>query len=139
MMADHDRRLSILRALLAFGIVSTGLHYTHNFVKVDEYPGGFPGDTVVQIAIVVLWPLLTAVGLYGYRLYREGRYYPAHVCLALWSFLGITTLGHFLAGNPDIPPVFYATIFTDGLSGFAMLAFVVTSARSVRSLQPARA
>ena len=131
--------LSALRAILVFGTVSTALHYAHNFVKVDEYPGGFPGETAVQVAIVVAWPALTAVGWYGYRLYREGRYYPAHLCLALWSLLGISTLGHFLAGNPDIPAFFYATIFTDGLSGLAMLAFVVASARSVRSPRPARA
>jgi hypothetical protein len=141
MMTDHDRRLSILKAILVFSVVSTGLHYTHNFVKVDQYPGGFPGETAIQVLIVLLWPAVTAVGLYGYRLYRERRYYPAHVCLAVYSFLGLTTLGHFLNGNPDIPAFFYATIFTDGLAGVAMLAFVVLSARAVRSarsLQPAR-
>ena len=138
-MTDHDRRLSILRAILAFSVVSTGVHYTHNFIKVEDYPGGFPGDTVVRIGVIVLWPLLTAVGLYGYRQYREGRLHTAHICLALYSLLGLTTLAHFTAGNPDIPPFFYATIFTDGLAGLAMLAFVVASARSERSPQPARA
>ena len=44
-----------------------------------------------------------------------------------------------VAGDPDIPAFFYATIFTDGLSGIAMLAFVVVSARSLRSPLPARA
>jgi hypothetical protein len=131
--------LRVLRAILVFSIVSTALHYTHNFVNVDQYPGGFPGDTAVQALIVLLWPAVTLVGLYGYRLYREERYYPAHVCLAVYSLLGLTTLGHFLAGNPDIPAFFYATIFTDGLAGLAMLTFVVVSARSVRSPQPARA
>ena len=131
--------LRILRALLAFSIVSTGLHYTHNFVKVDEYPGGFPGQTAIQVAIVVVWPLLTVVGLYGYRQYREGRLYRAHVALAVYSVTGISTLGHFLSGNPDIPPFFYATLFTDGLAGLSILAFVVVSARSARSLRPARA
>jgi len=129
-MTDHDRRLTLLRAILAFSIVSTALHYTHNFVKVDEYPGGFPGDTAIQVAIIVFWPLLTAVGLAGYRLYSERRYYPAHICLAVYSLTGITTLGHFLNGTPDIPAFFYATIFTDGLAGLSILAFVVVSARS---------
>src|SRR4051794_24055266 len=138
-MTDHRHRLSVLRALLAFSIVSTGVHYTHNFVKVDEYPGGFPGQTAIQVLIVLLWPALTALGLYGYRLYRDGRLYPAHVCLAIYSFTGISTLGHFFAGNPDIPPVFYATLFTDALAGLSILAFVVVSARSARSPQPARA
>jgi hypothetical protein len=130
-----ERRLSILRVLLAFSIVSTGLHYTHNFVKADEYPGA--GGTATRVAIVVFWPLLTAIGLYGYRLYRDGRLYPAHVCLAIYSLTGISTLGHFLAGNPDVPPFFYATLFTDGLAGLSILAFVVVSA--TRSPVKARA
>jgi hypothetical protein len=129
--------VALARGILIFGTASTALHYTHNFVKVGEYPGG--GHTTVRVGIVLLWPTLTAVGWYGYRLYREGRFHAAHICLALWSLLGISTLGHFLAGNPDVPALFYATIFTDGLSGFAMLAFVVMSARSLRSPQTARA
>lgn len=129
-MTDHDRRLTVLRALLAFSVVSTALHYTHNFVKVDDYPGGFPGDTAIQVAIIVFWPLLTAIGLVGYRLYRERRSYPAHVCLAIYSVTGVSTLGHFLNGTPDIPAFFYATIFTDGLAGFSVLAFVIASARA---------
>ena len=128
---------AVARAILIFGTVSTALHYTHNFVAVDSYPGG--GHTAVRVGIVVLWPLLTAVGWYGLRLYRAGRLYPAHVCFAAWSLLGISTLGHFLYGSPHIPPLFYATLFTDALSGFAMLAFIVVSARSARSLRPARA
>jgi hypothetical protein len=129
--------IALARAILVFGTASTALHYTHNFVAVDSYPGG--GRTTVRVGIVVLWPLLTAVGWYGLRLYREGRLYPAHICFAAWSLLGISTLGHFLYGTPDVPAFFYATIFTDALSGFAMLAFVVVSARSARSPRPARA
>ena len=129
-MTDHDRRLTILRAILAFSMVSTALHYTHNFVKVDDYPGGFPGDTAIQVAIVVFWPLLTAIGLLGYRLYRDRRFYRAHVCLAIYSVTGISTLGHFLNGTPKIPAFFFATIFTDGLAGLSVLAFVLWSART---------
>ena len=127
-----------LRALLAFSIVSTALHYTHNLVAASDYPGA-GGSVAAQVGIVVLWPLLTAVGLLGYRLYRQGRLYPAHVCLAIYSLTGISTLGHFLAGSPDVPPFFYATLFTDGLAGLSILGFVVVSARTARSPSPARA
>jgi hypothetical protein len=122
--------LRILRVLLVFSVVSTALHYTHNFVAASDYPGPASG-VAAQVAIVVFWPLLTAIGLLGYRLYARGRLYPAHVCLAIYSVTGISTLGHFLSGSPDIPPFFYATIFTDGLAGFAILGFVVVSARAV--------
>jgi hypothetical protein len=127
---DEQRALALLKVILAASILSTAIHYTHNFVAVNRYPG--PGGdfyTVVRIAIVVGWPLLTAIGLIGYRRYREGRYPEAHVCLAVYSLTGLATMGHFIYGNPHVPAFFYATLFTDTLAGLSVLAFVVWSAR----------
>lgn len=129
MRADERSRLTLLKAILAASILSTAIHYTHNFIAVDRYPG--PGGdfyTVVRVAIVVGWPLLTAIGLIGYRRYREQRYREAHVCLAVYSLTGLATMGHFIYGNPRIPALFYATLFTDFLAGLAVLAFVWWSA-----------
>jgi hypothetical protein len=125
--ATHTRALSILRWILAASIVSTGLHFTHNFVEIDSYPDDLVSGKVVQVAILVSWPLLTAIGLIGYRLWAEGRYQQAHACLVAYSFLGISTLGHFLDGKPDIPAFFFATIFTDALAGAAVLGFALWS------------
>ena len=111
-------------------MASTAAHFTHNFVAIDSYPDGFVSGEVVQIAILVSWPLLTAVGLYGYSLYARGAYSPAHACLLAYSFLGLSTLGHFLYGTPDIPAFWFATIFTDGLAGAAIVAFTAWSART---------
>jgi len=94
-------------------------------VAVNRYPGPKDLYTVTRVAIVVAWPLLTWIGLMGYRRYREGRYREAQVCLAVYSITGIVTLGHFIYGNPKIPAFFYATLFTDALTGFAILAFAV--------------
>jgi hypothetical protein len=122
----------LLRAILAFSILSTAIHYTHNFVAVSRYPGPHGSfDTVVRVAIVVAWPLLTAIGLLGYRRYREGRYREAHISLAVYSLTGLATLGHFAYGNPHIPAFFYATLFTDALGGLAVLAFTLWSASVV--------
>ena len=133
---DHPRRLGVLRALLAFSIVSTLLHFTHNFVRVEDYPpASFVSNQAVQVAIVVFWPLFTALALYGHRLYRERRYRSAHRALAIYAVLPLTTLGHFTTGNPDIPLFWYSTIFTDGLAGVLLLAFVMWSAGRT---QPAR-
>jgi hypothetical protein len=117
--------LTALRLILGFSIVSTALHYTHNFVAVEDYPGSGAG---IQIAIVVSWPLLTAIGLYGYRLYAAGRFREAYICLLLYAPLGLLTPAHFLSGEPNVPTVFYVTIFTDGLAGLAVVGFVVWSA-----------
>ena len=120
-----ERRRTLLKALIAFSVLSTGLHFTHNFVEMDRYPGGGP---LVQVLIVLSWPLLTAIGLYGYRLYAQGRYRDAHAPILIYSLTGLITPLHFLYGSPDIPAFWYATIFTDFLAGSAIVAFVVWSA-----------
>jgi hypothetical protein len=122
---EERRKLTLLKTILAAGMLSTAIHYTHNFVAVNRYPGPKDLYTVTRVAIVVAWPLLTWIGLMGYRRYREGRYREAQVCLAVYSITGIVTLGHFIYGNPTIPAFFYATLFTDAITGFAVLAFAV--------------
>jgi hypothetical protein len=127
--ASERQALRLLKVILAASVLSTAIHYTDNFVQVNRYPG--PGGsfyTVVRVVIVVSWPLLTAIGLVGYRRYREHRYQEARVCLAVYSLTGLATLGHFVYGNPQIPAFFYATLFTDALAGLAVLGFVLWSA-----------
>lgn len=125
-------RVRVLRWLITFSVISTGIHFTHNFIEVDSYPSDLAPTWLVQVVILLSWPALTAIGIRGYRLYREGRLREAHLHLAAYSVLGITTLGHFLEGTPDIPPFFFATIFTDGLAGFSILGFVLLSMRAER-------
>ena len=122
--------LTVLRWILAFSILSTTAHFTHNFVAIDQYPDDLISGAVVQVAIVVAWPLFTAIALYAYRLYAHGRRADAHPYLLAYSFFGLTTAGHFLDGTPDIAPFWFATIFTDALAGVAVLAFTVWSIRS---------
>jgi hypothetical protein len=124
---DERRRLTLLGTVLAAGMLSTAIHYTHNFVAVSRYPGPKDLYTVTRVAIVLAWPLLTWIGLTGYRRYRERRYREAHVCLAVYSLTGLATMGHFIYGDPKIPAFFYATLFTDALTGLAVLAFAVWS------------
>lgn len=124
------RGLTALKAILAAGILSTAIHYTHNFVDVSRYPGPKYLYTPTRVLIAISWPLLTWIGLTSYRRYREGRLHEARVCLAVYSLTGLATLGHFIYGNPRIPAFFYATLFTDALTGLAALAFALWSAGS---------
>jgi len=133
-MSSHARRQTVLRSILAFSILSTAGHFAHNFVKIDQYPDDLVSGKVTQVAILISWPLLTAIGLLGYRWYTQGRYPAARAALLTYSFLGISTLGHFLDGSPDIAPFWYATIFTDALAGTAILAFAVWATRPQRAL-----
>src|SRR5262249_13877707 len=106
--------LTLLRVLLTLSIASTAIHYTHNFLMADMYPTMpvvFPTALSYQIAIAIFWPLLTARALWAYRQYTRGELRRAGQGFIAYSFLGITTVGHFLGGVPDIPPFFFVTIF----------------------------
>jgi hypothetical protein len=138
-VTDGRSGLTALKAILAAGIVSTAIHYTHNFIYVSRYPGPKDLYTPARVAIVVAWPLLTWIGLIGYRRFREGRDHEARVCLAVYSLTGLATLGHFVFGNPHIPAFFYATLFTDALTALAVLAFVAWSANAGAPPTPERA
>ena len=124
---------SALRAILAFGIVSTGIHFTHNFVRIEDYPqSDLIPNWVVQAAIVVSWPVFTWLAIQGYRRYVRGDSRGARTLLLAYAAWTLFALGHFTEGNPDIPPVFYATIWTDVLAGLLVVAFVVAGARRPR-------
>ena len=125
--------LGTLRLLLAFSVLSTAAHYSHNLFEIDSYPGGGTGQ---QVLIVLSWPLLTAIGLYGYGLYARGELRRAHACLLIYSLTGLITPLHFVSGEPDIPAFFYATIFTDFLAGALIVAFVAWSASRPAARRP---
>lgn len=127
---EQPSHLTLLRAIIAAAIVSTAIHYTHNFFAVHSYPGPHGAlDTITRVLIVISWPVLTAIGLIGYRRYREGRSEQAQLALAIYAVTGIVTLGHFLFGSPHIPALFYATLFTDTLTGLAVLYFALRYAK----------
>lgn len=127
----------VLKAIVAFGIVTTAIHFTHNFVAIEDYPqSDLIPNWVVQVAIVVSWPIFTWLAIQGYRLYAAGDARAARPRLLWYAGWTLFSLGHFTEGNPDIPPVFYATIFTDALAGVLVVAFLVWSSR--RATSPAR-
>jgi hypothetical protein len=134
---SHERRLAVLGVLIVACMVSTIAHYTHNYVEIEHYPqSALFSNSTIKAAIVIALPVLTAVGVFGYWLYARRRYVAAYAPLALYSLLGIATLGHFTEGSPHIPAFWYATIFTDGLLGFAILAFAHWSAVTSGELAP---
>ena len=77
MQPYRQRSLAVLRVILAFSILSTAGHFAQ-LRRDGQLPGGGP---VVQVLIVLSWPLLTAIGLYGYRLSsRVGFATPTCTC-----------------------------------------------------------
>lgn len=124
--------LALLRVLLAAAIVSSAIHYTHNFVMASMYPPlppMFPNALAFRIGIAIAWPLLTGLALWGYTRYVAGQTRSAGWAFIAYSVLGISTIGHFLGPSPEIPAFFFVTIFTDFLTGTAMLVFGLTTLR----------
>jgi hypothetical protein len=128
---SHGQRVAVLGALVVACMISTAAHYTHNYRHIEHYPqSDLISNSMIKLAIVIAWPVLTAVGVIAFWLYAQRRYIAAYPLLVLYSLLGIVTLGHFAFGSPHIPPFWYATIFTDAVLGIAILAFVYWSALS---------
>ena len=116
----------MLLILLVASIVSTAIHYTDNAVYIEDYPQ--PG-WLTEAQIYASWAVLTAIGIVGYRLYRAGRWLPAHVLLLIYSYTGVSSLGHYLySGVGELSARQHFHIATDGITGSAILAFVIWSA-----------
>jgi hypothetical protein len=125
-----------LRLLLTAAIASSAIHYTHNFAMASMYPPLpplFPTANAFRIGIVIAWPALTAIGIWGYTQYVAGRMRRAGWAFVVYSVVGTTTIGHFLGSSPDIPAFFFITIFTDFITGMAMLIFGIATLRSARA------
>ncbi len=123
-----------LRAILAFGIASTAIHFTHNFVAIEDYPSSdvIP-NWLVQVGIVVSWPVFTWIAVHAYRLFARGDAGAARPWLIAYGLWAMVALGHFTEGNPDIPAVWYATIWTDVLAGVLVLGFALAARPRRRS------
>jgi hypothetical protein len=123
---------ALLRVLLAAAILSSAIHYTHNFVMASMYPPlppMFPNALAFRIGIAITWPLLTGLALWGYTRYLAGQTRSAGWAFIAFSILGTSTIGHFLGPSPEIPTLFFVTIFTDFLTGTAMLVFGLITLR----------
>lgn len=127
---------TMLLALLVTSIASTAIHFTDNALFIESYPQ--PGYISVPL-IVVSWIAWTVAGVLGYWLYRrDERSWPAHALLLVYSYAGISTLGHYLYGSPsELPIARNVSIIADGAIGFGILAFTVWSVFRIVRRQPA--
>lgn len=124
---------------VVFGTIAVTLfHFTDNAVNVDTYPkAGWQPDWFGAV-VAVAWFLYTAVGLAGYRLYRQGRFQAAHVGLLLYGFLVLSSLGHFLYGSPDeLTTRAVISVFVDAAAGSVVIAVAVWSITARRAVAAA--
>ena len=125
-MNSEIKHSQLLKILVIASVISTLIHNVDNYLRFDLYPqpswitlGGIPRS----------WILWTIVGVIGYFLYKNRRFWLSYLCLIIYSFCGLSSLGHYLYGSKDEFSFFmHVFILTDGLTGSAILAFTLRSA-----------
>ncbi len=108
---------------LGASVASTAAHYTDNALFIEDYP---QPDWLSPETIFIIWGLLTLLGIAGYLFYRAGQTTTAGLYLLLYSYTGISSLGHYFYGSlDDFSVKMNVLIWTDGLTGLAVAAFAV--------------
>uniref|UniRef100_A0A0C1R2C3 Uncharacterized protein n=2 Tax=Tolypothrix TaxID=111782 RepID=A0A0C1R2C3_9CYAN len=122
----EDRSRKLLKILLIVSVISTGIHFTDNYLFIEKYP---QPSWITAPSIYQSWLVLTAVGIVGYWLYKYRKFWSAYACLVVYSFTGLASPGHYLYGSwSQFSTKMHLFIWTDGLSGLAILGFTVWSA-----------
>jgi hypothetical protein len=132
--------LTVLRVLLTVGIAESFVHYLDNTVRYSDYTGPNPPAVTSWIAqwmIPVSWVLFTAVGLLGYRRFRQGRLSEAAAYLAIYSVSGLISIGHYVGISINDLSAFQNTfVFLDIALGIAVLSFAIWTARYAKAAVP---
>ncbi len=128
----QQKRLIVLRVLLAVAVVESFVHYLDNTVHWSDYVGTHPPTLTSWIArwmIPVSWIAFTAAGAIGYRRFRQQRWPQAAAWLGAYSGSGIVSLAHYLGISlSDLTPAQNVLVFADIALGFAILAFATWTA-----------
>ncbi len=123
-MSLETKHQSLLKILIA-SIISTGIHFTDNYLFIEKYPQPV---WITAPSIYQSWLMLTAVGFAGYWLYRCKKFWLAYICLLIYSVTGLASLGHYFYGPlSQFSIKMHIFIWTDGLIGLAVLGFAFWS------------
>jgi hypothetical protein len=129
-------RLSRLRILLLCLMLTTTIHYAHNYLRAEDYPPVpfiYTSPKAYRIGIIVFYPFHTFCGIRGYYLYKPATLRTSIIYLASYASLGIRTPAHFFGGIPQIPWFWFFTIFTDFFAGVALAIFSYETYVSTKS------
>jgi len=129
-----------VRLVVAATVVLTAFHFTDNAVAIDTYPkASWQPDWFVWV-VVLSWPAFTAIGILGYRWYRDGVYSKAHPALVVYSYTGLVSLGHFLYGSPsELTTRGLVSVLIDAVAGTVVLVTALRSILARRRAAPATA
>ncbi|HVF52581.1 MAG TPA: hypothetical protein VNC78_03130 [Actinomycetota bacterium] len=104
-----------MRAAVIASVVVTALHYTDNYISIEDYP---QPDWIHRETILIAWSLLTLIGIGGYMMFRDGRSLSAGLYLLVYSYTGLSSLGHYPYGSAgEFSAKMHVFIWTDALVG----------------------
>jgi hypothetical protein len=122
----RSRATVALRAIMIGAVVLSVFHYTDNYVRFDRYALSADGLVTEPLAIPLSWLLFTVVGAAGYALYHRERWWPAVVCLVVYSVSGLVSPLHYTEGPLSaFDAVQHVLIVTDLLAGLSVLGYAV--------------
>lgn len=126
-MTPRGPSVTTVRNVVLATALLTLIHFTDNVVSFDTYPQtDFSEGWLTKFTVAISWPIFTAVGIVAYRLYRRGRHVAGGLTLALYSYAGLVSLGHFTAASPaDLTTRGVITVFIDVSLGVVVLATAV--------------
>jgi hypothetical protein len=120
------RHLFVLKLILIASMLSTAIHFIDNYRFINDYP---QPTWITAPSIYQSWIVLTVTGITGYWLYQFRKFGFAYVCLIIYSLTGLSSSGHYLYGSlSQFSLKMHLLIWADGLSGLAVLGFVLWSA-----------
>jgi hypothetical protein len=129
-MNSEVKRQLLLKILLIACIVSTAIHFTDNYLYIEQYP---EPDWITPSSVYLSWLVWTVIGIVGYWLYKHQQFWFAYLCLVLYSFCGLDSLGHYLYGAmSQFSLKMHLLIVMDGIAGAAILGFTLWSSLIVR-------
>lgn len=120
--------MTVLRILVGALLVSTAVHYTDNWLSIEDYAPSTGLLAENPGLIPVAWALFAALGIAAYRDYARAPSTRAHLLLAAFSIAGISTFGHLLYDGNDFAAWQWASVLADGVLGLAVLAYAMWSA-----------
>jgi hypothetical protein len=125
MIISQTTHHKFLIGIVALNLVSTWLHYIHNAIFLDCYPGP---DWFTPQMIILTVALMSVIGILGYWLYSRSAFLWSYVCLGLYSITSISSPGHYL--YPIVVPMsttMHSLIWLDALSGVTLISFLLWS------------
>ncbi|MCU0535736.1 MAG: hypothetical protein MUD14_17740 [Hydrococcus sp. Prado102] len=121
-----QKHQTLLLLILIASIISTSLHYTDNAIFVDRYP---EPEWFTTSGVFMTWAIMTLVGILGYWLYTQEKFWASYLFLSVYSFTGLSSPAHYFYGAMSVfSTKMHALIWSDALTGLLVLGFAIWSA-----------